>query len=105
MENNLKSRITKSAAAVVIIIAVIIILNQLGTPIDGANKAFAKVLENTNKMPWIHMVTRDLLSSSPNEPSEMWFNFSIKIQAHTYAKKPGSYINFANKIEYRYIHT
>jgi hypothetical protein len=98
----MKSTKTKFATAAVIIIAVIIILNQLGTPIDGANKAFAKVLENTNKMPWLHIVTRDLLSSSPKEPSEMWFNFSAKIQAYTFGKTPGSYIDFANKIRYIY---
>ena len=41
----MKSRITKLAAAAVIIIAVLIGVNQFGGSIDGANVAFAEVIQ------------------------------------------------------------
>ena len=102
--NFMKNRITKYAAAATIIIAAIIILNQIGTPIDGASSAFAQVLENTNKMPWICLKCTSSRFDDPNESSStIWFNVSAKIHAMvTDDKSHGEYRDYTNMIRYDY---
>ena len=100
----MKNPIIKLAAAALIIIAVMIVLNQFGTSINGASAALAKVIENTNKRPWIRIVSTDLLSGDSAQPSTMggtWFNAYSKIMAYR-AGTTVKYSDYANKIEYVY---
>jgi hypothetical protein len=104
--NIMKSKLTKFATAAAIIIVAIIILNQLGTPIDGASKAFAKVLDNTNKMPWICINSTNLIDSNSigyAKTAEIWLNGSSRIDA----VKSDICIDFSdcnNMIRYTYYH-
>ena len=100
----MKSPITKLAAAAVLIIVVILVLNQFGTPIDTASTAFAKVIENTNQMPWMHVVAtleqhQEHKYIAPGG-FELWFNISseIYITIGDYIK----YEDYKNKIRYFY---
>jgi hypothetical protein len=103
----MKNRITKYASAAIVIIASIIILHQLGTPIDGANTAFAKALRNADNMPWVHMVSKakiikeDSQLASGISDSEKWFNISSQITINIYGKVI-HYSDFKNKINYTY---
>jgi len=54
----MKSPITKLAAAAVIIIAVLVGIHQLGNSVDVTTVALANVVENINKMPWMHATVK-----------------------------------------------
>jgi hypothetical protein len=54
----MKSPITKLAAAAVIIITVLIGIHQLVNSVDVTKVALANVVENTNKMPWMHATVK-----------------------------------------------
>ena len=103
----MKSRIIKYAVAAMIIIVAIIVLQQLGTPIDGASTAFAKVLKNADNMPWVHIVSKaniikeDSPLASAGSDSEQWFNISSQIAINIYGKVV-HYSDFKNKINYTY---
>ena len=103
----MKSRIIKYAVAAMIIIVAIIVLQQLGTPIDGASTAFAKVLKNADNMPWVHIVSKaniikeDSPLASAGSDSEQWFNISSQIVINIYGKVV-HYSDFKNKINYTY---
>ena len=48
------SKMTKFAVAAVIVIAALIGINHFGGSIDGTSVALADVIENMEKMPWLH---------------------------------------------------
>ncbi len=102
----MKNPITKFSAAAVLIV-VTLVLNQFGTSIDPASTAFAKVLRNTDNMPWVHIISKakiikeDSPLSSGGSDSEQWFNISSKIAINIYGKVI-HYSDFTNKINYSY---
>lgn len=88
----MKSKITKLAAAAVIIIAVLIGINQF----SSSNRAFAAMIENAEKMPWIHMVSFKYRGSGEHR-TETWMSPRSKI----IAKKRDDTLTFVSGIEQR----
>jgi hypothetical protein len=80
----MKNPATKFAAAAVIVLAVILVLVPFGKSIDPASAAWAKVLESTNKMPWIRINFTNLIDSNSlgfAKTGERWLNAASKIDA------------------------
>jgi hypothetical protein len=70
----MKSRITKLAAAAVIIIAAYAVIHQSGGSIDISTVAFSQIMENMEKMPWLHAIVE-----GAGDRLEAWFCFEQRI--------------------------
>ena len=88
----MRSRMTKLAAAVVIIIAVLVGIN----PFSRSNGSFAAMIENTEQMPWIHIVSSKYRGSDEHR-TEAWMSLRSKI----IAKKWDDTLTFVSGIEQR----
>ena len=93
----MKSKITKFAAAAVIIIAILIGINQFGGSIDGTTIAFAQVIENMKKMPWMHVVGVGVAKGITGT-GEQWIGFEEKKFAY---KGPLGEVFFLNIREHK----
>lgn len=87
----MKSRITKFAAAAVIIVGVLLGIHTFAG--GGVSRALADVIENTKKMPWLHIVM-DVRPVGTH--GEYWFCFDSLIEIHN-EKDAISYIDFGKR--------
>ncbi|MHC4395475.1 MAG: hypothetical protein ACYS1A_07440 [Planctomycetota bacterium] len=97
----MRSRITKLAAAAVIIIAVMIGINQFGGSIDPASVAWADVVENMKKMPWVH-ATVDINYSGQSMTKESWKCFEPSIDIMEEPDGVIRYYDFSKSVMYVY---
>ena len=72
--NIVRSNITRIAAAAVLLITACIIIQQSGSPIDGASVVFAKMAENMKEMPWVHIVIQEERNEAYYK-HEVWYCF------------------------------
>jgi hypothetical protein len=70
----MKSPITKLAAAAVIIFAVLFGIHLIGNSVDVTTVALANVVENTNKMPWMHATVKRY-QNGKEHIYQHWCNF------------------------------
>lgn len=97
----MKTKITKFAAAAVIIIGVMIGVNHFGGSIDGATVAWADVIENMKKMPWVH-ATVDINHDGENITRESWKCFDPSIDIMTDPDGVITYYDFSQGVMYVY---
>jgi hypothetical protein len=72
--------ITKFSVAAGIIIAALIFIHQHGGSLDGTTPAFARMIENTKKMPWMHVVSERYYDGENKTTEQTWYYFASKKQ-------------------------
>ncbi|MBL7188592.1 MAG: hypothetical protein ISS70_19885 [Phycisphaerae bacterium] len=97
----MKNRITKLAAAAAIIIAVLIGISQFGGSINGSSQVFASMLEEMQKIPWVHSVME---VDQSEEPIESWVSFDPSIVILKGLDGDGTvmYVNFSQEVQHVY---
>ena len=74
----MRNSMTKLAAAAGIIIAAFIFIHQLGGSVDGTTAALARVIENTKKMPWMHVISQSSYNGGQKRTGHGWYHFASK---------------------------
>jgi len=97
----MKSRITKLAAAAVIIIAVLIGIHHFKGSVNLATPAFAKMIQEMKKMPWMHVVTQ-IKGVPSHENGEYWYSFDLGIEAIRYDSGKLRFFHYGQQIGYVY---
>jgi hypothetical protein len=74
----MRNSMTKLATAAGIIIAAFIFIHQLGGSVDGTTAALARAIENTKKMPWMHVISQSSYNGGQKRTEHGWYHFASK---------------------------
>ena len=97
----MKSRVTKLATAAVITIAVLIGIHHFKGSVNLATPAFAKMIQEMKKMPWMHVVTQ-IKGVPSHENGEHWYSFDLGIEAIRYDSGKLRFFHYGQQIGYVY---
>ncbi|HCO95443.1 MAG TPA: hypothetical protein DIU00_16085 [Phycisphaerales bacterium] len=98
-DTDMTRKITKLAVAAVIIIVVLISISQFGGSFDGASQVFASMLEEMQKIPWVHAVME---VDQSNAPIESWVSFNPSIMILKGLDGTVMYVNFSQEVRHVY---
>ncbi|MEA3225656.1 MAG: hypothetical protein U9Q07_06860 [Planctomycetota bacterium] len=76
----MRSPIMKLATAAGIIIATLILIHQFGGSVDVTTAALAQAIENTKKMPWMHVINESYYDGAKERTEHRWYHFASNKQ-------------------------
>ena len=76
----MKKPMTKLATAAGITIAALIFLHQFGGSVDVTTAALAQAIENTKKMPWMHVINESYYEGAKERTEHRWYHFASNKQ-------------------------
>jgi len=72
----MRNPMTKLATAAGIIIAALVFIHQLGGSVEVTTAALAEAIENTKKMPWMHVISQRYYDGVEKGIEHRWYHFA-----------------------------